>query len=276
MAQDDKIKAKRDRDFQAKLLEALDSLKPPSTSVFVRLLHVANSPLFLVVVGLFVSFLVFYRQTYVQCVADSRKLYSDYVGLDTELLYRKNEIVSIVLDVRSIAELKQKLDPKKYFGTQYKDNALTDLVTKHALESQLIDESGINKSAETALQQNETYQKFSAVFAYGIVPATLKDGDLAELKQIALAVGTVDMMKFITLIRTEAEIQCIRPNILMLMWGETPVTLQRYDVGSFSKKETLRLRAIKGRNFLTPKTAPAPFPETDFKPPATPVEPPTK
>jgi hypothetical protein len=194
----------------------------------------------------------------------------------SEILYRKNEIVSIALDVNSVAELKKKLDPKKYFGTHYKDDAITDLVTRHALESEFIDESGIDKSAENALQQNEFFQKFGAVFTYGIVPGALKDDDIPALKQVALAVGTIDMMKFFTLIRTEAEIQCIRPNVLMLMWGETPVTVQRYDVGSFSKKEKLRLRAMKGRNFLTPKTAPAPFPETDFKPPNIPPTPPSE
>jgi hypothetical protein len=91
VAVDDKIKAKRDRDFQNRLLEVLNSLKPPAPNNFGRLLKIANSPIFLVVVGLIVSFMVFYRQTYVQCVSDSRKLYSDYVGLEAKYYTEKTK-----------------------------------------------------------------------------------------------------------------------------------------------------------------------------------------
>lgn len=116
------------------------------------------------------------------------------------------------------------------------------------------------------MQRSEIYQKYGSVFS-GIVPAGLAYSDLQTLKQLALIVGQVEMNRFFTDLRTEAEIQCIAPNVLLTMWGEKPITIQRYDVGSFSGKERQRLKQLKARNLLTPRVAPAPFPHTDFKPP---------
>jgi hypothetical protein len=266
VAQDERLKTKRDRDFQNKILESLQALTPQKPSAFCRVLKIINSPFFLLLIGLIISFLVFYRQTYVQCVADSRSLYSDYIGLRFELLSRENDILDVILRAKSTTELRANLDPKKSFDLKYKDDTISGLRTRYAAASAFIDESGINKSAENAVQRSDIYQKYGPIFS-GFVPAGFADADLPTLKQLALVVGQVEMNRFFTDLRTEAEIQCIRPNVLLIMWGEKPVTIQRYDVGSFSGKERQRLQQLKGRNLLTPRVAPAPFPQTDFKPP---------
>jgi hypothetical protein len=264
---------KRERDFQTAIVETLQALKPQKPTLFKRALATANSPLFLVIVGLIVSFFVFYRQTYVQCVSDSRKLYSEYIGLKFELLQRENDVLAAIFNAKSIADLRKTLDPKKSYDPKYKDDTLSGLQVRYASASEFIDESGINKSADLALRNSEPYQKYSQLFSSGIVLSTMVDSDLPPLKQLALLAGQAQMIDFITDIRSEAEIQCIRPNVLMIMWGETPVTIQRFDVGSFTGKERLRLQAMKGRNLLEPRKAPAPFPQTDFKPPeAAPAE----
>jgi hypothetical protein len=271
----DRISAKREQDFQNKILEALHAIRPPKPTRLGRTLKVANSPLFLVFVGLIVSFFVFYRQTYVQCVADGRKFFTDYSALKTELLYRENEVVSAMLEAKSVADLRNRIDPKKAFDNRFKDDTLLDLRTRYALASEFIDESGIDRSNESALQQSELYQKYRPVFD-GIIGPTLSDSDLAPLKQIAAGTATVQMMNFFTDIRSEVEIQCIPQNVLLEMWGETPITIQRYDVGSFTEKERRRIRMLKGRNLLTPKVPPAPFPQTNFRPPDALVGAPTK
>jgi hypothetical protein len=276
MGHEDHITAKRERDFQNKLLEALQALRPPKRTILGRILKVANSSLFLVLVGLIVSFLVFYRQTYVQCVSNSRKLFADYIGMKMELLHRENEILEVVIKANSIADLRERIDQKKSFDSRYKDNTITDLRTQYAQASEFIDESGIDASAETTLRSLELYQKYNQIFIAGIVPSTLTDSDLAPLKLLAVSAGEVEMINFITDIRSTADIQCIWPNVLLIMWGETPVTIQRYDVGSFSGKELLSIQISKGRNLLTPRVAPAPFPQTNFQPPASVTLPPAK
>jgi len=276
MGHEDHITAKRERDFQNKLLEALQALRPPKRTILGRIVKVANSSLFLVIVGLIISFLVFYRQTYVQCVSNSRKLFADYIGLKMELLRRENEILEAVLKGNSIADLRDRIDPKKSFDSRYKDNTITDVRIQFAQASEFIDESGIDKSAESGLQEIQLYQKYNQIFTAGVVASTLTDSDLAPLKLLAVSAGEVEMINFMTDIRSEAEIQCIPQNVLLLMWGETPVTIQRYDVGSFTGKELHRIQTLKGQNLLTPRVAPPPFPQTNFKPPASATPPPAK
>jgi hypothetical protein len=265
VAQDERLKTKRDRDFQNKILESLQALTPQKPGAFGRLLKIINSPFFLLLIGLIISFFVFYRQTYVQCVADSRSLYSDYVGLKFELLNRENDVLDVILKAKSMAELRAGLDPKKSFDLKYKDETISGLRMRYSAASAFIDESGINKSAEYAVLNSEIYQKYAPVFS-GFVPAGFDDTDLPTLKQLALVVGQVEMNRFFTDLRTEAEILCIPSNVLLNMSGEKPVTIQRFDVGSFSGKERRRLQQLKGRNLLTPRVPPAPFPQTDFKP----------
>jgi hypothetical protein len=131
------------------------------------------------------------------------------------LLQRENDVLATIINAKTAAELRKVVDPKKSFDPKYKDDTLSGLQVRYAAASGLIEESGINKSAERTLQNSEPYQKYSQIFS-GIVPSTLADSDLAPLKQLALIVSQVQMIGFITDIRSEAEIQCIRPNVLLV------------------------------------------------------------
>ena len=154
-----------EHDFQKSVIESLQALRPQKLTFAGRTLRIANSPLFLIVAGLVVSFLVFYRQTYVQCVSDSRKLYSEFVGLKFELLQRENDLLAAIIDAKTMAELRKDVDPKKSFDPKYKDDTLSGLQVRYAAASELIDENGINKSAERTLQNSEPYQKYSQIFS---------------------------------------------------------------------------------------------------------------
>ncbi len=234
-----------------------------------RFLRVINSPAFLwtatAVLTVGVSFVGFYYHTYTKCVADSRELWSEYVSLEFELFARQNDIASQIVDARSVAELRKSIDDHKSFAAEYKDKSIAELFQRYLARSELIDESGMSKTAETEFAQSKNYQRFSPIL-YGHVPESIKQVDLKDLQEFAALFGGVQLVRFLTALRSEAAIACVPANVFLTMLSEKPVTIQRYDLGSFTEKERSRLRAMSGRNLLPRRTPPAPFPSTTYKP----------
>jgi hypothetical protein len=238
-----------------------------------RIVRIINSPLFLLILGTLLTtvltFVGFYYHTYTQCVADSREFFGNYISLETELLYRQNEIVSQILNAKSVSELRKSVDQRKYVDPRFKDQTTAEIHTLYLVQSEQVDESGINKSAENEFTSSKPYQRFSPVL-YGYIDKTISDADLKDLQQFAAQFGALQIIQFFTRIRSVSEIDCIPRNIFVIMLGEKPVTIQRYDAGSFVEKERLRQRYLSGRNLLPPRSPPAPFPGTSFTPDALP------
>jgi hypothetical protein len=232
-----------------------------------RILRIINSPIFIVMVTAALTFFVFYYHTYTQCVADARVFFDNYISLETELLYRQNEIVTQILNAKSVSDLRKSIDPRKYIDPQFKDQTTAEIHTLYLVHSEMIDERGINKSAENAFTTSKLYQRFSPVL-FGYVDKTISDADLKELQKFAAQFGALQLVQFLTRLRSVSEIDCIPANIFVIMLGEKPVTIQRYDAGSFLEKQRLRDRYLSGRNFLTPRSPPPPFPATNFTPDA--------
>jgi hypothetical protein len=116
------------------------------------------------------------------------------------------------------------------------------------------------------LEKVDAYQ-FQSLFFSGILDAAIQDGDLPVLKELAAAVLQVNLLGFMEDLRNVVQIECGPANIFSLMWGERPITVRKYDAGSFVEREKIRRQIEAGRNHLTPKTAPLPFPATTFKAP---------
>ncbi len=243
----------------------------PSKPMRGRFLRVINSPAFLwtatAVVTLVVSFVGFYYHTYTKCVADSRELWSEYISLEFELFARQNDIASQILHARSVADLRKSIDEHKSFAAEYKDKSTAELHTLYLVRSELIDESGMSKAAETEFAQSKNYQRLSPVL-YGHVPESITEADLKDLQEFAASFGVVEFVRFLTGLRSETVIACIPANVFLTMLSEKPVTIQRYDLGSFTEKERARQRAEAGRNVLPRRTPPAPVPSTTYKPDA--------
>lgn len=241
----------------------------PSKPMRGRFLRVINSPAFLwtatAVVTAVVSFVGFYYHTYTKCVADSRELWSAYASLELELFARQNDISSQILHAESVADLRKSIDEHKSFAAEYKDRSIAELHTLYLIRSELIDESGMSRAAETEFAQSKNYQRFSPVL-YGHVPESIKEADFKDLQEFAGLFVVVQLVRFLTGLRSEAVIACIPANVFLTMLGEKPVAIQRYDLGSFTEKERSRLRAMSGRNVLPRRTPPAPFPSTTYKP----------
>ena len=232
-----------------------------------RFVRIINSPLFVtLLVSVIIGFCVFYYNTYTQCVADARKLHEEYIALETELSARENEIVSQILKAKSLSELRKSIDQRKHNSVRYKDMSIAELQTQYLIRSQFVDETGIDRSAENKFKSSDQYQRFGSV-SLGYVGDNLTENDFDGLQAFAIQFGLIQFQKLITGIRSVTEIDCIPGNIFLIMLGERPVTIQRYDAGSFVEVERLRQRSRSEHNVLPPRTPPTPFPATTFRPP---------
>jgi hypothetical protein len=215
-------------------------------------------------IAIVTSFVPFYYYTYRQCIDDTRKFFDEYMSLRRELNSREIEIASQILKARSISDLRKGVDSRKFFSAKYKDYDIAELQLLYSINSESVDETGINKSAEAELKNSPLYSKYSDVF-YGHIDEKINDSDLKDLQLLAVNIGRVEFIQFVTDVRSVSEFKCASPkNVLAIMLGEKPVTLQRYDAGSFVEKQ--RLRSAAKRNFLSPRVAPPPFPDTTFRP----------
>ena len=269
----EKTKSKRERNFQQKLIATVSAAQEapahggPIRRFFRRALKIVNSGSFLALAGISISFVVFYHRTYVTCVSDSRELYSDYVSLKMELVYRQSDIANSIYNAASIKDLRQSLSQNKSFNHQYKDYSTLELQTRQAIQATSIDTSGIGSNAASMmLEKLDQYRKYKSLFINGILDEKTNESELPLLKALALTVTQVNAINFFQDLRTIAQIQCIPANIFSLMWGDRPITIQKYDPGSFVAAEQIHEEIDAGRNHLAPKTAPAPFPETTFRP----------
>jgi hypothetical protein len=275
LSKTDKIWSRRERDFQQKVLAALRSQQEPTARVglarrfFGRFLKIVNSGAFLSLATIVVSFGIFYHHTYVSCVANSRKFYSEYASLKMELYLRQGQIAASVYEANSIQALRETLSHEKSFDRQFKDNSTLELQTRQMVQAASIDMSGIGHDlAKTLLEKVEVYQKYKALYLNGILDETASDSDLATLKALSVGVLELNALQFIADLRNVAQIECTPANIFSLMWGDQPITIRKYDAGSFVEREKIHQQIEAARNHLNPKAPPPPFPETTFKAPA--------
>jgi hypothetical protein len=270
LSKHEKIRSARERDFQRRVIEAIRARTdaPPPSSATRRLialaLKVVNSAAFLAVLGILVSFGVFYHRTYVACVADSQKFYRDYAAVRMELLQRQAYIAASAYDAKSMKDLQKTLSQNKFFDRQFREDTTVDLQVRQAVQATSIDTRGIAPDpGRTLLEQADAFQKYKFLFFSGVLDGGLSDDDLPTIKQLAASVMEVDALSLVLDLRNVPQIECIPQNIFALMWGERPITIRKFDAGSFLEREKIHQQIEAQRNHLSPQTTSPLLPHTD-------------
>ncbi len=110
-----------------------------------------------------VPFAAFYYHTYTQCVADARTLNGEYGALFLELQDRQMAIARQIQRARTAAGLREVVDPKRSFSAAYENFTIEELHRKYLIDSELIDESGVNKTVDSAFENLQIHSKFMPV-----------------------------------------------------------------------------------------------------------------
>jgi hypothetical protein len=268
----EKIRSAREREFQRTLIEAIrakDASAPPSGIIkraVARTLKVLNSGVFLAALGILVSFGVFYHQTYVACVENSRTFYRDYTAVRMEVLQRQAYFAVTAYNAKSIEDLQKTLSQTKFFDRQFREDTMVDLLARQAILATSIDTRSVTPDPIRAtLEQADAFQKYKPLFFSGVIfDGTLTDNDLLAIKQFAVPIIEAYLTSLVLDLRNVSQIECIPRNIFALMWGEESITIRRFDAGSFLAVEKLRQRIEVQRNHLAPLTSsPSPSPSGD-------------
>jgi hypothetical protein len=268
----EKIRSAREREFQRTLIEAIrakDASAPPSAiikRVVVQTFKVLNSGAFLAALGILVSFGVFYHQTYIACVENSRTLYRDYTAVRMEVLQRQAYFAATAFNAKSIKDLQKTLSQIKFYDRQFREDTTVDLLARQAIQANSIDTRSVAPDpTRSILEQAEAFQKYKPLFFSGVIlDGTLTDDDLPAIKQLATPVMQANAISLVLDFRNVPQIECIPQNIFALMWGERPITIRKFDAGSFLAVEKLRQRNEVQRNHLAPLTSsPPPSPSGD-------------
>lgn len=122
MAESEFIRQKREREFQARVLVAVEKPKHG------RLWAALNSRFFsLVVIGLFATSISGYFTHYQQCVTEANKDGDKYVRLGAELSLRHGFIATMVADAKDIGEITTGLSRASGFRAEFKETRLEEL-----------------------------------------------------------------------------------------------------------------------------------------------------
>jgi hypothetical protein len=200
----EQLRSKRDGAFQRKVLETLarrddETARRGATGHFFgRVLKCVNSGSFLAVLGISVSFGIFYHHTYVACVADARKFYRDYGVLKMELFLRQSDIAASVHDATSIKDLRERLGQNKFFDRQFRDDTTIELQAREIVRATSIDMSGVGPDqAQKFLENTDAFKKYKSLFANGAIDDRTLDVDLPTLRQLAIASLEVNVLSFL-------------------------------------------------------------------------------
>jgi len=256
----EKLRSARDREFQRKVIEALvsKSEETPASSllrrVFGRILKVINNGAFLAALGIAVSFGVFYHRTYVECIGDSRKFLGEYNAVRMEVLQRQAYFAATAYAAKSIKDLQNTLSQNKYYDRQFREDTMVDLLARQAVQATSIDMRAVAPDPlRKMLEQAEAFQKYKPLFFTGVIlEGTLTDSDLPAIKQLATPALQADALSLVLDFRNVPQIECTPQNIFALMWGERPITIRKFDAGSFVEREKIHQQIEAQRNHLAP------------------------
>lgn len=134
--------------------------------------------------ALIVAFVPFYYHTYMQYIADTRNFFDEYMSLRQEIDFRENGIARQILKAKSISEMRKTIDERKYFSPKYKEITIAELQRLYVIDSESVDETGINKSFDDQIKQSPLYKKYARVF-YGDIDEKISDADLKDLQILA-------------------------------------------------------------------------------------------
>jgi hypothetical protein len=179
---------------------------------------------------------------------------------------RQAYFAATAFNAKSIEDLQKTLSQIKFFDRQFREDTTVDLLARQAIQTNSIDTRSVAPDPIRAiLEQAEAFQKYKPLFFSGVIlDGTLTDDDLPAIKQLATPVIEANAISLVLDFRNVPQIECIPRNIFALMWGERPITIRKFDAGSFLAVEKLRQRIEAQRNHLAPLTSsPSPSPSGD-------------
>jgi hypothetical protein len=230
----DRLRGKRDREFQARILAALE--KPKKR----RCLAIINSPIVIwMLTVIFITVGTGYYTTYRQCVADARQILSVNGNYGVEIRHRQDEIVNAIGEAVTVADLRKALEKKTYFISDLKDKSMIELQATYRDAYLRIDRSGIDATPERTLISSPLFARFSVIFS-GYLPPTLSDADLPDLKKYAAVISASNQAILLRELTTVYEVGCTPSNVGLIALGENPV-LARAVAVTFSERHNRTL-----------------------------------
>lgn len=230
-----RLRDKYERDFQARVLAALEKPQPKRS----RFLAFINSPAFLWSLSVFVLTAgggIY--STYKQCISDSKQVLNTYMRLRFEISYREDKIATQIQNAKTMDDVRKSVDSRAYFSPDYKDRAITELKMLYRPAYLMVDRSGIDESAESAFIDSPLHQRFNAVM-YGDIDPKLTDADLPDLKDFAGQIRRLHAIRFFTWLRSLGMVECSAGNVLLLALGANPVTVRVHEIGSLAERQRL-------------------------------------
>ncbi len=225
---------KDDKEFQRRVLS---SLEKPSPSL---VLKIVNAPFFLWLLTAVVFTLgVGYYNAFRTCIDDGEKISAKYAAISNELAYRWQELsIYIARDATSIADIKKYLDTQNVFqASDLKTKTVPELMNeRYAARTRVDFYRALANPPGTDLLELPGSDKFAIIFVYWVVPATITDADLEELKIFSLLADTAFLNESRQESRTVYEPYCGIATILQLAMGKRPSILRGFDGDLYGKK----------------------------------------
>lgn len=220
LSPEDRVREKRDRKFQTRILAALE--KKPRT---IRWLVLLNTPIAIWLLSvIFITLGGGYFTAYRQCIDDGRVISRTYSTYKYEIFYRQDAIVKAISQAKTMADLRKALKERIYFNSDLKES-IPELLSTYRAAYLRIDRSAVDQSAERKLSASPLSARFTTVFL-GSVPDTFTDSDLPSLKLFATLVSYANFLTFLNSLRTIYETRCTPRNVVRIALGESPILLQ--------------------------------------------------
>jgi len=189
----ERLRLKREREFQSRMLASLQTNRRSAVTV------VVNSPLFLWLLSIvFVTIGTIYFNVQQQCLRDGRQISDTYKRLSTEVRTRKWAIYRIVLEARSMQEVRTKLRDLPWSYSELRPRSLWELDTEmHKILYSNV--AGPVREEFSVARPGDIYGAASLEPIWdGQVDPTLTDKDLKQLKEFVRA-HSIQWMKEVTL-----------------------------------------------------------------------------
>lgn len=223
----------RERAFQERVLMILNK---SSGSRFVRFV---NAPLFIwFLTLLFVAVGGGLYSNYRACVANSKDLINSHNAYRNEINFREKTIADAILASKSIADVRAALTAHPTENPDLKNLPMTELLGRYRQAYLQIDGRVLGIDGQPILEQSALYNKYR-LLTWGYLDPRATDADLPEIKNVAILIEQAALAAILQRLTAVAEIHCSFANVLLISFGENPVTVREVSTGSFAKAERL-------------------------------------
>jgi hypothetical protein len=175
LAENEFLRQKREREFQQKVLAALD--KPAAN----KLWTIVNSRLFSVIVlGVLGAAIGAYFTQSQQCLRDSDQLSERWYRLTREVYTRHEALFHVVRSAKSVSEVRAQLNQLQSVYADLRDRSLFDLTRERRLINDRIDFAATTDMIWKSKERPEVYFSAGALMRYGSILLGVLERDIAD------------------------------------------------------------------------------------------------